>query len=359
MTTVYIDTSVAINEAFLRSPYSEAFLKACSILHYTVVIPEIVIDELKGNYPKKLMEKADAFQKAKKELIKLTDLEVPTVSRSDAVAAYEAWLEKTMNEHGVVVVPYPDISAKELVGQSYDAKKPFKETGEGHKDYVVWKTILDHIGSHQSTPPNIFLTNNTKDFCDLDKDGKPILHCDLSQQIDDPVHRPRVYTSIREAFETELSPNLEGITLADIPDLGTNGVDSMAEELLLEDLPKRSLYGLEGVPFSNDITISSIGPHSIEAVSLKKVDEEVIIKVLGSVEIDVGGFIDKFAFYHAEHEGHNMYVEDGDWNDHVMLVSCTVTTGFDLTIFYSTQRCDVTGYEISLPQEIEDEWPYK
>jgi len=57
MTTLYLDTSVAMTESFLKSPYSEAFLKACSILQYNIVIPEIVVDELKGNFPKKLSEK--------------------------------------------------------------------------------------------------------------------------------------------------------------------------------------------------------------------------------------------------------------------------------------------------------------
>lgn len=359
MTTVYFDTSVAMNEAFLRSSYSEAFLKACAILQYTVVIPQIVIDELVGNFPKKLKEKSSAFQKAKKELSKLIDLDVPAISLSDAVKSYEDWLEELIDEHGIVVAPYPDISAKELVEQSYKVKKPFKESGEGHKDYVVWKTVLGHIASQTPTPPNIFLTNNTKDFCHFDNLDKPILHADLAEQIDELVHRPTVYTSIREAFDNELSPNLEGTTLNDIPDLGTNDIDSLAGELILEDLPSRSMYALEGVPFSNEITISMIGPHSIDSVNLKKVDDEVVIKVSGSVELEVDGFMDKSAYYSAEHEDQKMYVVDGDWNDHVMQVSSTVTTGFDLTIFYSTQDSEVTGYEISLPQEIEDEWPYK
>jgi rRNA-processing protein FCF1 len=359
MTTVYLDTSVAINESFLRSSYSIAFLKACAILQYTVVIPEIVVDELTGNFPKKLKEKSDAFQKAKKELGKLIDLDAPTVSLPDAIKSYEDWLEELIDEHGVVVATYPDIPAKELVAQSYEAKKPFKESGEGHKDYVVWKTILGHIASQQTTPPHIFLTNNTKDFCELDEDDNTALHPDLAGQIDDPTQKPRVYTSIKGAFDNVLSPNLEGITLDDVPDLGTQDIDSVVGEFLVADLPSRSLYGLEGVPFSNEITISSVGAHSIDSVTAKKADDEVIISIFGNVELEVDGFMEKFVYYHSEHENLNMWVVDGDWNDHVMLVSSTVDTAFDLTMFYSTQSNEILGCEISLPDEIEDEWPYK
>jgi hypothetical protein len=262
-------------------------------------------------------------------------------------------------KHGVVVTPYPDVSPKELVQQSYALKRPFKDSGEGHKDYVVWKSILAHLKGEESNLPNIFLTNNTNDFCDTDGDGKHILHPDLSEQIDSPAHRPSVYTSIKSAFETELSPHLEGMTLNDIPDLGPNEIDAKVEEFLLEDLPGRSAYGLEGVPFSNEITISSVGSHSIDSIALKRVNDEVIISVIGSVEVEVDGFIDKSDYYMSESEDQDMYVVDGNWNDHVMMVSSTVETTFEMTIFYATESGEVTGHEIALPDEIQDEWPYK
>ncbi|MGC1469983.1 MAG: PIN domain-containing protein [Sphingorhabdus sp.] len=359
MPTVYLDTSVAMNDAFLKSAYSEAFLKACAILQYTVVMPDIVVDELKGNFPKKLKDKLDAFLKAKRELGKLTDLEAPTISLSEAVDSYEGWLGELIDKHGIVVAPYPEVSAKELVEQSYHVKKPFKESGEGHKDYVVWKTILGHITEQGTTSSNIFLTNNTKDFCDLDKDGTPVLHSDLAEQIENPISRPKVYTSIKSAFDSEVSPKLEGLALDDIPDLGQHDLDTMVGEFLLEDLPSRSLYGLEGLPFNDEVSISSIGGHLIESVTLKKVDEEVVIYVTGNIEIEADGFINKFDYYHHDNDEASIWVVDGNWNDHVMLVSASIQTDFELTIFYSVQSSEVTGHETLLPQEIEDEWPYK
>ncbi|CAM8619760.1 PIN domain-containing protein [Sphingobium cupriresistens] len=359
MTTVYLDTSVAMNESFLRSSYFDAFLKACAILQFTVVLPEIVFDEMKGNFPKKLQEKLFIFQKANKEIKKLIDVDVATVSLLESVKSYGEWLVELIDENGIILAPYPDVSAKEIVDKSYEAKKPFKDSGEGHKDYIVWKTILSHIASNEASPPNIFLTNNTKDFCDVDKDGAAVLHSELAEQIQKPAHRPKVYTSIKSAFDSELSPNLEGITVDDIPDLGIHDIDSMAEKLLLDDLPGRQLYGLEGVPFGNEISISSISTHSIGSVTLKKVDDEVIVTVTGEVDLEVDGFIDKFEYYSNDDDKPNMYVVDGDWNEHVMMVSSSVETSFELIMFYSTHNSEVTGYVISLPQEIKDEWPYK
>jgi hypothetical protein len=357
MATVYIDTSVAINESFLRSPYVEAFLKACRILQYTVVVPEIVLDELKGNYPKKLQEKLSAFQKAEKDLSKFIDLDANETKLSDAVDEFEEWLGDLLEKHGVMIAPYPEVLPKELVEQSYQAKKPFKSSGEGHKDFIIWKTILSGVHSQNLSPPNIFLTNNTKDFCQDGPDGTHVLHSDLAAQIAETHLRPRVYTSTKSAFDSELSPHLEGITLDAIPDLGT--IDDLVEEMLVDDLPHRSLYGLEGIPFSNEITISSAGLKSIDSVTLKRVDDEVVVNVIGEVEVEVDGFIDKSDYYMSEEDGPNMYVVDGNWNDHVMFVSSTANTPFDLTFFYSLTGKEITGREITLPDEIEDEWPYK
>lgn len=358
MTTVYLDTSVAINESFLQSPYCEAFFKACGILQISVVIPEVVLDELKGNFPKKLQEKYAPYQKAKKDLGKLIDLVDSTLTLPEVISSYYQWLDVIIKNYGVSVAQYPDVSAKELIEQSYGIKKPFKPSGEGYKDYLIWKTILAHIEKSQS-PPNIFLTNNTKDFCESHENDTGILHPDLANQIDNIAYRPMIYTAMKGAFDAVLSPHLEGITLDDIPDLGPDDIDIMVGRLLLEDLPSRSLYALEGVPFSNEISVSSIGQHSIDSVALKRVHDEVIIRVTGQLDVEVDGFIDKSDYYGMESQEHNMYVVDGSWNDHVMAVSSTVDISFEMTIFYSLQNAEVTGSEITLPQEIEDEWPYK
>lgn len=359
MTTIYIDTSVAINEAFLRSSYARAFLRACNILHYTVVVPEIVVDELKGNYPKKIAGKISAFQKATRELEKLVDLEAPEVSLSGATDEYDNWLDDFFEEHGVERAPYPSITTKEIVQQSYEKKKPFKASGEGHKDYIVWKTILHGISGQTGTPPNIFLTNNTKDFCGDPTEGEYTLHPDLAEQITSSAFRPTVYQSIKAAFESELAPQLEGITLDDIPDLSSDVVEKLVDEILLDELVERSIYGLEGLPLSNDITISSVGLQSINSVNLKRVENQVIVNVIGEAEVEVDGFMDKSEYYMSDENGADVYVVDGNWNDHVMLVSSAANTPFDLTFFYSLDNSTVTGKQVTLPLEIQDEWPYK
>ena len=51
MATIYLDTNIILNESYFRSHFSQAFLKACALLKIDVVVPDIVIDEVLGNYP--------------------------------------------------------------------------------------------------------------------------------------------------------------------------------------------------------------------------------------------------------------------------------------------------------------------
>ncbi|AEI93102.1 PIN domain-containing protein [Roseobacter litoralis] len=75
MTTIFIDTNILMNDRFFRSSSAKAFLKACSFLGVQVVIPDVVFDELLGNFSARLQEKADAYQKSSRELKQLVELE--------------------------------------------------------------------------------------------------------------------------------------------------------------------------------------------------------------------------------------------------------------------------------------------
>tara|TARA_R100001086_G_scaffold249285_2_gene188569 strand:- start:197 stop:1276 length:1080 start_codon:yes stop_codon:yes gene_type:complete len=358
MTTLYIDTNIFMNESFFRSAQAQAFLKACSIIQVSVVIPDIVIDEVLGNFPKKLKEKAKAFQGAQKELGRLIDIEIQSVSVSEEVNAYVDWLNELIEEKGVIIPPYPEIALKTLVQKSYDNEKPFKESGEGHKDFLVWETVRKHIESKTTEPPNYFLTNNIKDFGAKDSSDRDIVYPKLIEQIEEEELRPQLYTSMKTAFDHLLAPYLQDITIKEIPDLNADELQRMTDEYLLEDLSQRTAFGFEGVPFGNDVSIASVGASKISEVLLKKVDDEVVINVSGFVEIEVDGFIEKHAYYMDldTDGGPDVFVVDSDWNDHVMAVSSSVETAFELSLFYSVADNVVTGYKVYLPQEIEDEW---
>lgn len=359
MTTIYIDTNIFMNERFFRSASAQAFLKACSLLQITVVIPDVVLDEVLGNFPRRLTEKFSKFKQAHRELNGLVDLTSIPFDLSSEIDSYKDWLLELIEQSGVVIAAYPDVSAKELVLKSYEGRKPHKEGGEGYKDYLVWQTIKEHILAKTSTPPNIFLTQNTKDFGVRDGNEKSVLHPDLAGQIAEIQRRPKIYTSMKSAFDQHLAPSFQDIALQDIPEIDVNKIQNMVEKHLLDDLSLRTAFGFEDVPFSNDVSITGVGDANISEIQLTKVSDEIIITVIGIVEIEVEGFIDKHSYYLGSEDEVDISIVDADWNDHVMAVGVEVDTAFELRLFYSMVDKEVTAHELTLPQEIEDDWPYK
>jgi hypothetical protein len=355
VTTIYIDTNIIFSESFFRSPWVRSFLKACDILQISVVIPDVVLDEVKGNFPKTLTERVKVFQKAEKELARLIDLSSKPFDVSSMSQDYSDFLDGLLDEHGVIVAPYPEISAKQVITKSYECAKPFKEGGEGYKDYLVWETIKSHILEASSTAPNIFITNNVKDFCKTEGSDKNSLHQDLAAQIAPNHLRPSIQLSLKAVLDAEVMPLLQGLELEDIPSLGQPDIEHITNTLLLDDLPQRTAFGIEGVPFSNDVSISSVGEAKIESVNLAKADDQIVINICGTVEIEVDGFMDKFDVYDAE-EMSNVSVWDHSWNDHVAAVSTSVETPFEMSVFYSLDDEKVVGHEIVLTDEIESYW---
>lgn len=355
MTTIYIDTNIIMAESFFRSPWVKSFLKACDILQISVVIPDVVLDEAKGNFPKSLNDRIRTFQKAEKSLSKLVDLEIHAFDIPVTTKAYQDGIDDLLEEYGVIVAPYPDISLKQLVNKSYECPKPFKVSGEGHKDYLVWETIKSHILEGATSAPNIMITQNFKDFSLNEGNGKNTLHPELSAQIESTSLRPKIQLSMKSVLDAEIMPLLEGLEIEDIPNLGQPDIQHIADRLLLDDLPQRTAFGIEGVPFSNDISISSVGEAKIESVNLAKADDQIVINITGVVEIEVEGFMDKSEVYGAE-ELSGISVWDHNWNDHVAAVSSSVETPFEMSVFYSLDDEKVVGHEIVLTDEIESYW---
>jgi len=356
MTTVFIDTNIIRNESYLRSANARAFLKACALLGINVAIPEIVLDEAIGNYPKTLIERIASFEKAQKELGKFIDLDDATFSVEDAVEEFKEWLADLLKDHGVHIIPYPEITPKELVSKSYENKKPFKTTGEGHKDYIVWESIKHHIESNATPLPYYLLDNNSKDFCQELPDKTMVLHPELSSQIEIEEKRPKVFLSMKAFFDEIVSPMLPGATLEDIPHLSLQQIDELAKEKLESDISGYSAYGLEGVPFTNEVYASVAGDVAVDDRELKKIGDEVAITVSGTVLLEVEGFMEKWAYYSGDFKDDDIYISDGNWNDHVMAVSTTIETEFEVRLLYSPKEQKVVSYSVTLPQEIHNDW---
>ncbi len=255
-----------------------------------------------------------------------------------------------MRNYGVEILPYPELRPEEIVRASYERKKPFKENGAGFKDYLLWNSIASEINElSEGTIEIYFLTNNVKDFCEK-KDREWVLHAHLVEGIRNQGKMVTVYTGLRDFFGERISPLLERIDPAYIPEFNLGNLLARAREEVEEYLSSYSAYGIEGLQFENEVTIDAVHSVAIEDWEIKKVEVgEYLIMLSGSVEIEASGFIEKFDLYMREHK--DLFVIDRDWNEWVAAVSQTIETPISLALSYSKSSGETIIHSIELDNE--------
>lgn len=348
---IFLDTSIVIAENYLRSSAASSLLKSSRFLGLRLVIPQVVVDETKGRHRLDLAEKYEKYRGVRADLNKLTGKRlVADVNIRKAHKAFSNWFESMLKEYKVDILPYPKLKPQQMVKASYKRNKPFKRNGEGFKDYLVWKSIVSAISKRREDAKDAyFLTNNVNDFCEK-KDQICVLHAHLQKDISNQDIQMTVYTGLREFFGEKVSPLLKRIEPSDIPEFNLNDLIAKAREEVEGYLPSYSAYGIEGLPFENEVTIDMVHGVVVTDWEIKEVeDDEYLIMISGSVDIEADGFIEKSNVYTGEHK--DLYVIDRDWNEWVMAVSQTIETPFSLTMSYIKSSGKTVIHSVELDNE--------
>jgi hypothetical protein len=74
--------------------------------------------------------------------------------------------------------------------------------------------------------------------------------------------------------------------------------------------------------------------------------------------LEVEGYMDKHEYYAEDFDESEIFVSDPDWNDHMMEVSTTINTPFELRMVYSLEKGEVVSHSLELPEEIKPDYHY-
>lgn len=354
---IFIDTNIIFKADFFRSTLAQNFLKAAKFLGVEVLIPEIVLDEIKGKFPQELLNRLSKYRKERKNLNELMVVQEINIDINREIERYEKWLDELLVEYEVIILPYTATSTKEVVIASYKRKKPFKENGDGYKDYLIWATIKNNISETPDDVETFFLTENIKDFCDKKSEDDYSLHPDLVKQISKGKTVPETQRSFRKFFDEEIATQLQNIELEHVDGLTKPDLYEDVKNIVEHELVDYSVHGFEGLSFCNDVTVTSAWDVKPDLIESKIIDNDyIMITICGEVLIEAYGFMEKSSYCSAEHDGlDDIEIMDGDWNDHVMQVSQTVTTPFEVSITYSKREKETIGKDVQFPEEIMDD----
>jgi len=232
------------------------------------------------------------------------------------------------------------------VTKSYDGEKPFKENGDGYKDYLIWKSIVECLENAPEAMPTYFLTNNRRDFC-ADGSTPLTLHPDLASQLPEG-QSVNVYLDVGSFFGGMIAPHLKGLDINDIPD----DLANRAIALIESNLTGYSAFGFEGVPIQNEARITNVDNTEIVEREIQSLDDdELLVTFNCECDADIEGFIDKSEYYSGDHD---VDVWDSDWNDWVMAVSTNARLPVRVIFTYSKSEGGITGSDVDLPTEYTD-----
>lgn len=198
-----LDTNILIANLRGLRPSNDLklVLADCRSGRFTVVVPELVIEEIVNRRREDAQEAERNLRKAQSDLAAVgATLEVPTVDVLGAVAEFRQRLVKMLTNGKVEVRGLPSVGHDRLVRRALDRRKPFNSKGAGYRDALIWETVLAMADSPDTQV--VLITNNWRDFGE-NKEGTQIAD-DLVEDLQaiGAVDRVRLIPDLR-AFKTE------------------------------------------------------------------------------------------------------------------------------------------------------------
>lgn len=345
---VVIDTNIFQANFSLKSIQIEALSAYLTKTDKFLIIPYVVENELILNYRKDLKKSIKDLQSVAGEFHKcVTTPEYEILSQAikdlkgrdnekldEESKNYIAYVKKQIGR--VKIDTLPELDFKRIVDKALNKEKPFKLTGEGFKDTIIWESVLAYC-KRNNLDSIIFVSNNSKDF------GKEKLLPVLKEQAISAGITVHYYNSL-DAFIQDRFKSINNIVLEiddiDIADLKLHAEFKLQEQL--SDLDK--IFEKKS---KSNIRYSAF--QGIHEFSIREI-EEVIVKdvatdfkyIQASILCQIG------VVCVAEHysEFVNSMTGDYDYDIDLQLEELSIDCSVDISLKY-----DETGFhelEVSL-----------
>jgi len=327
---VIMDTNIYVKNFNMGHGHFSYLRDSLNKLNLVWGLPEIVFDEVIGKYKNKIVELNSNIKLNNKEIKKLIDDDEITQKQIDEEKVYNEYktelkrlFENTVN---MTMLSYPQKKHREIADRAIRKQKPFKESGVGYRDTLLWETILSVLVSEKYA--NIlFVTNDKKDFFDRKEKNKDKLHPELISDINDlnlDIGKIEVFNSLFYLLKKYIQPKLTDLSKIKSK-LEKDKYIILKEELsnvLSENLTHETI-NVE-MPDSNspECYIRYIDSITIdEIINVNRLNNErILIEVKTNVQADFEYYVDKWEIYQTEYGEKEYIIDDSDWNDWVAQV---------------------------------------
>lgn len=203
---IMLDTNILRNDYFFNS-YQFRILQDFSRKTFsTIVIPEIVFDELVALYKRDLLFHERNIRKSQNNLELLLEginihLEKLNLNVDEAVKKYSEYVKKWLGKLNAEIPEYQELFLKEVVRRSNERIKPISDKGEEFRDTILWLTILDYLKKERFDEA-VFISNNTTDFADVTQTS---LHQQLQYDLKNQNSTLTYYKSLNDFIDCRVN----------------------------------------------------------------------------------------------------------------------------------------------------------
>ena len=356
---VVLDTNAIFNNWELRKPSFQLLCKYAKLsqdLH--IIVPDIVFQESVERYRREVRKHFLAGAKAVSSLrgLLLSSQNLPVFQPADqasnaATTRYAKRLRARIKKIGHMPT-HDDIPQQDLLDRCLSRRQPFKESGRGYRDALIWEVILRKVVTKDEV--TFLVTTNHKDFA---KDKGYELHQDLIRDLEDrglPSDRIQLIDSVDSLVAKHIKPLLHSTDA--VPGLKDGSHENFhliewfkeyRESIGEQIKPEPFLRGLSPIQLDEPTVYYIEDPESVDVVNVYELDNErAFIDANARAETRFQFFVDKGDYYDEV----PIEIEDYNWNERVMLAAVSLCVPIDLAIVYNARTQEVEEFEVIIPE---------
>ena len=165
------DTNVLYADPFLEGPLVRTILAAEGRTNVRLVIPETVVDELRGHVEEDLKQTVDDADKVRRDYARLggvnpysVNMMIDSDQRQVVLDRFERRVQQLAAEGRIL--GYPSVSPKELAQRSIAGRVPFQSRDRGLRDTLIWLTVKEYLIGAKDIETNVIFVTEDKVFLD-------------------------------------------------------------------------------------------------------------------------------------------------------------------------------------------------
>ena len=168
------DSTALYSDPFIEGASIKTILAAESYTDIRLVIPQVVVDELRNQVEEMLRKAIKDTEKVRRDYAKMSGQSIYSIDimiSSDERKVVLERFDKRMQQLGEEgrILNYPSPSPRDLAHRSIRAKPPFGGNDRGMRDTLIWLTAKESASTGVGDCLRVILVTNDKAFWDKDK----------------------------------------------------------------------------------------------------------------------------------------------------------------------------------------------